>query len=170
MKGLTNERWDLRTQNRQAVPFKKPPHRLKGWERILPQPHPVGFASIARGTSAARVATPDSTNLSYSAFLGTTAFPAPSRKVLAVLASGSLSALLTNASRTDQPRHGMHRAIRLFGHNLFLPQKTLCQATRWLFSSSATLLPPVRQLVFVSFRGRQSSTGRNASGTDQSCT
>jgi hypothetical protein len=165
MKGLTNERWNLRTQNREAAPFKKPPHRLKGWERILPQPHPVGFASIARGTSAARVAT-----LDYSAFLGTTAFPAPSRKVLAVLASGSLSALLTNASRTDQPRHGMHRAIRLFAHNLFLPQKASCQATRWLFSSSATLLPPVRQLVFVSFRGCQSSTGRNASGTDQSCT
>jgi hypothetical protein len=70
MKGLTNERWDLRTQNREAVPFKKPPHRLKGWERLLPQPHPVGFASIARGTSAARVATPDSTTFPTQPFLG----------------------------------------------------------------------------------------------------
>src|SRR6266403_673969 len=129
------------------------PARLKGWERGLPQPHQVEFANIARDTSAARVATPDSTNLSYSAFLGTTAFPAPSRKVLAVLASGSLSALLAYAPRTDQPRHGMHRAIRLFGHHLLLSQKAFCQATSWLFSSSAALLSPVRQLVFVSFPG-----------------
>ena len=123
----------------------------------------------SEGTYATSVATPHKTNLSCSAFLGTTAFPAPSRKALAVLASGSLSALLAYAPRTNQSRRGMHRAIRLFAHNLLLSQKAYCQATRWLFSSSAALLSPVRQLVSVSFRGRQPSTGRNASGTDQSC-
>jgi len=132
--------------------------------------HQAEFAGTARVLPPQEKQHLTQPSLSSSAFLGTTAFPAPSRKVLAVLASGSLSALLTNASRTDQPRHGMHRAIRLFGHTLFLSQKALCQATYWLFSSSAALLPPVRQLVFVSFCGRQSSTGRNASGTEQPCT
>jgi len=128
------------------------------------------FASTARVLPLQEKQPLTQSTLSYLAFLGTPAFPAPSRKLLAVLSSGSLSALLAYAPRTDQLRHGMQRAIRLFGHPLFLSQNVLCQATRWLFSSPAALLSPVRQLIFVFFRGRQSSTGRNASRTDQPCT
>jgi hypothetical protein len=42
-----------------------------------------------------------------------------------MLAVGSLSALLADAPRTDHSGEGMQRAIRLFGHCIFLSQSVL---------------------------------------------